>query len=149
MTIRVFMQNEAGSSQKNYHDEKTLAFHHSRLVSHAYPFPYGFIVGTDAADGCNVDCFVITNQALSAGSIVVCEPVGLMEQFEDGIEDHNVLARLPGDAHEIDGTVEAALTEHALKCFTHILGKRMRIGRFLGAAEAETHVRSHLERGAA
>ena len=26
MTIRVFVQNEAGSNQKNFHDEKTLTF---------------------------------------------------------------------------------------------------------------------------
>jgi hypothetical protein len=45
MTIRVFVQNEAGSNRKNYHDEKTLEFWRSQIVSHAYPFPYGFIKG--------------------------------------------------------------------------------------------------------
>ena len=52
-------------------------------VSHRYPFPYGFIIGTMAADECNVDCFVITKRELKTGGIVECEPIGLMEQIED------------------------------------------------------------------
>ncbi len=98
MTIRVFVQNEAGSKRKNYHDEKTLAFRHSRIVSHAYPFPYGFVIGTTAPDGGGVDCFVITDRELLTGQIIECEPIGLMEQVEDAVEDHNVLARLVGES---------------------------------------------------
>jgi inorganic pyrophosphatase len=46
MNVRVFIQNEAGSNQKHYHDEKTLEWKRVASVSSAYPFPYGFIVGT-------------------------------------------------------------------------------------------------------
>jgi len=46
--IKVFVQNEAGSNLKNYHDEKTLAFQSARHVSRAYPFPYSFVIGTTA-----------------------------------------------------------------------------------------------------
>ena len=48
MKIRVFVENEAGSNRKNYHDEKTLTYRNSQVVSHAYPFPYGFIIGTES-----------------------------------------------------------------------------------------------------
>ena len=54
MIIRVFVQNEAGSMQTHYHDEKTLTYLRSAPVAHAYPYPYGFILGTEARDGCNV-----------------------------------------------------------------------------------------------
>jgi inorganic pyrophosphatase len=145
MTVQVFVQNEAGSSQKHYHDEKTLAFRHSRVVSHAYPFPYGFIIGTDAIDGGNVDCFVITDRPLRTGQIVECEMVGLMEQFEDGLEDHNVLAKPLGEGGEVTGAVEAALTDHVLACFRHVDGNQMRVGRFLGSEHAEAYVVSHSE----
>jgi inorganic pyrophosphatase len=140
VTIRVFVQNEAGSNQKNYHDEKTLTFRRSRLVSHAYPFPYGFIVGTSASDGCNVDCFVITNRTLKTGEILECEPIGLMEQFEDGVEDHNVLARPVGESGDVTDVVEAALAEHVIECFRHRPEKRMVVGRFLGVSDAEVHI---------
>jgi inorganic pyrophosphatase len=89
------------STQKNYHNEKTLAFRHSRVVSHAYPLPYGFVIDTTASDGGGVDCFVITDRELRTGQIVECEPIGLMEQFEDGVEDHNVLAKLLGETSEV------------------------------------------------
>jgi inorganic pyrophosphatase len=149
VTIRVFVQNEARSNQKHQHNEKTLAFISSCLVSHAYPFPYGFIIGTDAGDGCNVDCFVITDRTLRTGQIVQCEPIGLMEQFEDGVDDHNVLARPLGESREVTDAVTAALTQHVLACFRHVEGKRMHVGRFLGPNDAEAHVVSHTESGAA
>jgi inorganic pyrophosphatase len=145
MTIRVFVQNEAGSNRKNYHDEKTLEYRRSQVVSHAYPYPYGFIIGTDAGDGCNVDCFVITNQQLRTGQIVECEPLALMEQFEDGVEDHNVLARLQDEAVIMTEHVEQALTAHVLACFRHVDGKRMAVGRFRSAGDALSHIASHWE----
>lgn len=145
MTIRVFVQNEAGSALKNYHDEKTLAFRHSRQISHAYPFPYGFIIGTDADDDCNVDCFVITDRPLRTGEIVECEPIGLMEQFEDDVTDHNVLARPVGETQRITAAIEVALIEHVLACFRHVAGKKMSVGDFRSALDAEAHVAAHLE----
>jgi len=144
MTIRVFVQNEAGSTRKNYHDEKTLAFQHSRVVPHPYPFPYGFVIGTDAGDGGNVDCYVITNRVLETGQVVECEPIGLMEQFEDGVEDHNVLARLLDESLVINEVMEAALTEHLLACFRNA-SVRIAVGRFLGQEAALAHIASHLE----
>jgi inorganic pyrophosphatase len=63
MNIRVFIQNEAGSHKKHYHDETTLTWKRTSDVSLPYPYPYGFIIGTAAEDGCNVDCFVITHHA--------------------------------------------------------------------------------------
>jgi hypothetical protein len=46
MRLRVFIQNEPGSNRKNYHDEKTLEYKSTKVLSRPYPFPYGFIVGT-------------------------------------------------------------------------------------------------------
>jgi inorganic pyrophosphatase len=49
-----------------------------------------------------VDCYVITNDQLRAGSIVECDPIGLLEQHEDGEVDHKVLAAIPGQDVELD-----------------------------------------------
>jgi inorganic pyrophosphatase len=141
--MKVFIQNEAGSTTKHCHDEKTLELRERRTISHAYPFPYGFVIGTEAGDGCCVDCFVITQRPLVTGQVVECDVIGLMEQFEDGIVDHNVLARLPGERSDVDDDVRRALAEHVLACFAHVAGKQMRVGRFLGADAAEAHVIAH------
>src|SRR5262245_52639789 len=129
MTIRVFVQNEAGSARRNQHDEKTLRYLRSDSIPHAYPFPYGFVIGTDAGDGGNVDCYVITNRVLKTGQFVECDPIGLMEQFEDGIEDHNVLARLVDESASITNDIKEALTRHVHACFEGA-GERVSVGQF-------------------
>ena len=57
--------------------------------------------GTRAADGASVDCYLITHASLLAGTLVECEPIGLLEQDEDGELDHKVLAALPGQHIEL------------------------------------------------
>jgi inorganic pyrophosphatase len=141
--MRVFIQNEVGSCTKNYHDEKLLRWLRSDRVSRPYPYPYGFVLNTWASDGCNVDCFVITQAQLSTGQIVECEPVGLMEQIEDGEEDHNILAGLVGEASSIDSIVEQQLTELVMHVFSHVDGKRVRAGRFLSKEAALEHLARH------
>jgi len=65
--MRVFIENEAGSFVKHYHNEKTLEPGGESRVSRAYPFPYGFVLNTSAADGDNVDCFVLTTERCAQG----------------------------------------------------------------------------------
>jgi inorganic pyrophosphatase len=90
-----------------------------------------------------VDCFVITQEQLSTGQILECEPVGLMEQIEDGEEDHNILAVLGGEASSIDSIVEQQLTEFVMQVFNHVDDKRVRVGRFLSKEAALEHLARH------
>src|SRR3989344_1377201 len=108
--MKVFIENEAGSDQKNLYNEKTLDYKKTVTVSRKYPSPYGFILNTTSGDGDNVDAFIITDQPLKSGKIVECEPVGLMEQMEKSWNeskgdrekvDHNVLAALSGDDQDV------------------------------------------------
>ena len=143
MTVTIFVQNEAGSNQKHYHDEKTLEWQRAVEVSVRYPFPYGFVVGTTSADGGNVDCYVITETPLKTGQLVECEPLGLMEQIEDGEEDHNVLARPLGESGVVDSEVRDKLTRFVEAVFAHVGGKQISVGQFLGPEAAAAHVAAH------
>jgi inorganic pyrophosphatase len=143
--IKVFVQNEAGSNLKHYHDEKTPEFKFTTTVSLPYPFPYGFIIGTTASDGCNLDCYVITDAPLRTGAIVECEPIALMEQFEDGVEDHNILARLTGESADITGETQRTLVHFVENVFRHIDGKQICAGRFLPVSDAEACVTRHAD----
>lgn len=95
--FKIFIQNEAGSKIKNRHDEKTLEYLGSIALNEPYPFPYGFILETATDDGDNVDCYVFTQQKLSTNTIVECNPIGLLELFENSESDHKILAVLPWD----------------------------------------------------
>jgi len=105
---------------KNIHDEKTLEFKGSILVARAYPFPYGFILDTTNEDGGNLDCFVLTNRPLNRGDIVSCSVVGLMEQFEDGEPDHNVLATFVGESVPLTESMKSKLRVFVSKVFSEM-----------------------------
>ncbi len=139
--IRVFIQNEAGSLVKHVHDEKTLVLRKRVRVSRPYPFAYGFVIGTTNEDGLNVDCFVLTSHRLSTGDIVECDPIGLMEQIEDGKEDHNVLAILPGDTTLVDNAIRSQLEDFVMHVFDHVKGKQITTGDFLDGIAAVELIR--------
>ena len=138
--MKVFIESQAGSDQKNLYNEKTLEYKKTVAVSRKYPFPYGFILGTTSGDGDNLDCFVITEQELKTGQVVECEPIGIMEQIEDEKEDHNILAKVYGDEAVIDDEIKSKLTEFVSHVFDHLVGKVVKVGQFLGKDEAVKYI---------
>jgi inorganic pyrophosphatase len=140
MRFKVFIENEAGSNSKNHHNERTLTFERAESVSRVYPFPYGFIIDTAAADGDCLDCFVITDRQLRTGDVVECEAVGLMEQTESGLTDNNVLARLLDEQPSLTRELEGVLDEFVQNVFRHDPSRVVSVGRFLGAGEAQSEI---------
>ena len=138
--MKVLIENEAGSDQKNIYNEKTLEFKKTVKVSRKYPFPYGFILETTSGDWDNLDCFVITKRKLKRGDIVECEPIGMMEQIENGQEDNNILARLVDEKASIDEKNKKALIEFISHVFDHLPENVVKVGRFTGKPEAEKYI---------
>jgi len=146
--MKAFVQNEAGSRVKHSHNEKTLELLGTSQVSRAYPFPYGFVLDTTADDGLSVDCFFLTEKPLRTGQIVECDPIGLMEQFEDGKADHNVLAVIHGEEVLVTKKVIRTLTDFVAHVFDHIPGKTMHVGNFLSRPGALKYITSHRDSAA-
>ena len=134
--VVVFIENEAGTCVKNLHDEVSLRHTGTIVVSRPYPYPYGFVVHTQNDDGDGLDCYVLTGRALRRGDLVECEPIGLMEQLEDGEQDHNILAALPGEPWPVDEAVRQALTAFVSHVFDDQPGRRVQAGAFSGAEAA-------------
>lgn len=141
--MKVFIENEASSNQKNLYNEKTLEYRKKVTVSRNYPYPYGFILETTSGDGDNLDCFVITTQKLKTGQTIECEPMGIMEQFEeeDLKEDHNILAKISGEEIVIDDNIKNTLTEFISHVFDHMPEKIVKVGRFLDKEYAEKYIK--------
>jgi inorganic pyrophosphatase len=139
--MQVFIENEAGSRRKNIYDERTLRYLETVDVSASYPYPYGFVIGTVSGDDDAVDCFVLTAEPLVAGTTLECDPIGLLEQLEDGEIDHKVLAVPAGAYATIDEAVVADLKKFIFDVFADVPNKRMEIGRVLGRDAAERYVR--------
>lgn len=142
--VRVFVENEAGSNQKNIFDEKSLQFQKSYTVSRPYPYPYGFIIDTQAEDGDNVDCFIITEKKLKTGDIVEALPIGMMQQIEDGKEDNNILAVLPDEEiTSASDTIKSQLTNFITHVFDHKKDKKIMVGGFLDKDSAVKYIHEH------
>jgi inorganic pyrophosphatase len=138
--MRVLIENEAGSRRKKTYDEHTLQLVSTADVSAAYPFAYGFVIGTRAEDGDAADCFVLTALKLSSGSEVECEPIALIEQVEDGEVDHKVIATPVGAKATVDDAAVQAIRDFAMNVFSHVPGKQMTIGRLLGPDAARAYL---------
>ena len=143
--MKIFIENKAGTDKKNLYNEKTLEYKKTVTVSRKYPYPYGFVLGTTSGDGDNLDCFVITEKKLKTGDIVECEPVGIMEEIEDGEEDYNILARLVDEEAAVNKKVKEALIEFVSHIFDHRVGKVVKVGRFFGKQEAEKYIHKCLK----
>jgi inorganic pyrophosphatase len=139
--MKVLIENEAGSPIKHLYDERTFELKSTRIVRRAYPFPYGFIIGTRSGDGMCLDCFLLTESVVPSGAILEVEPIGMFEQIEDGREDHNILAVRGGEFFEVTGEVQDRLKDFVLNVFGDVPGKRMTVGRFLGQEAALALIR--------
>ena len=140
--IKVFIEAEAGSSSKNRYDETTLEYLGTGRVALPYPYPYGFVLGTKAADGDNVDCYVLTTSRLCTGTVVECEPVGLLQQQEDGEIDDKVLATLPGQHAELNEDLLQVLETFIYGVFSWYPGTSVRVGKLLPREAALDHLQS-------
>jgi len=140
--IKVLIQVEAGSCDKNLYNENTLEYKETRLVSRPYPYPYGFIIGTSAADGDSVDCYLITHDELTSGTTVECEPIGLLEQDEGGEIDHKVLAALPGQDIEIGPGLLQELQDFIHAIFAKFPEVRVSVGPILPREAALRHIQA-------
>ena len=138
--IKVLIQVTAGSRAKNFYDEKTLEYKETRHGSQAYPYPYGFIIGTSAEDGDAMDCYIISKDPLKAGTIVECEPIGLLEQHEDGEIDHKVVAALPGQNVELDDGLLGELKDFIYTLFSQYPDMHVSVGPLHPRETALQHI---------
>jgi inorganic pyrophosphatase len=134
--IKVFIQAEAHSANRLRVNESTLQIQKEILLPMEHPWPYGFILHTCAADGDGLDCFVITHTPLKAGSIVRCNPVGVLELWEGSEPDPKILAVPDGESTELPGETHSTLSLFLFNLFTHFPDTILRIGEILPASTA-------------
>src|SRR5262245_42793795 len=140
MRIEVFIKNKWGRNGKNYKKEKPWDTRQRNLSRRLIPYPTASIFVRTRATAVKLTVLVF-----EMGQRVECEVLALMEQFEDGVDDHNILARLPDEPVEITDEVQSVLTDFVLNVFRHVDGKRISVGRFREAKDAEAHIRDHWE----
>jgi len=139
---RIFVENPAGSHTKIHHDEDRLVPEFEERVSAPYPYAYGFVVGVPSGDGDSLDCFVVSERPLATGEMVDCHPVALLEQYQNSMVDHDVIA-VPVDEAELIadldlGNIVNVLTEFIGKVFDHDPSRVLEVGELWDASAATT-----------
>jgi inorganic pyrophosphatase len=135
--IQMFIQVAAGSYDRNVYDERTPAHLETRRGSQPYPYPYGFVIGTSAEDSGCVDCYLITRDRIAPGTIVECEPVGLLLQDEDGEMAHKILAALPDQEVGVGPELLQELQDFIHSIFA---GYPVRVGPILSREQTLHHL---------
>jgi inorganic pyrophosphatase len=91
--VHVIIDTPKGSRNKyHYDEEKELFLLKSVLpVGMSFPFDFGFIPGTRAADGDPVDILVLLDQPATQGSLVIARLIAVIEaeQTEQGKTSRN------------------------------------------------------------
>jgi inorganic pyrophosphatase len=105
--VNVVVESPRGSRLKIEFDRKLGAFGVSRPLplGMSYPFDWGFVPSTRAADGDPVDAMLLNDVPTYPGVVIACRPIGMVEllQTESGgaPEVNNRVVLLPKwrDAH--------------------------------------------------
>jgi inorganic pyrophosphatase len=139
--VTVFVQNEAGTTTKNRHDESSLEHIGSIELIAPYPFAYGFIPDSSAADGDCLDCYVITEKELRSGDLIEAVPVGVMDLFENGQPDHKVLCVLVGQPQTVSPDQLLVLETFVRRVSKQFPHAGFELGSVLGQTQAMELVR--------
>ncbi len=102
--VRVVVEAPKGAVVKLKFEPQLGAFTVSRPlpVGSAYPFDWGFVPGTLAADGDPLDALVLDDHATFPGVVIPCRLIGVVEveqRSESGLRERNDrLILVPGEA---------------------------------------------------
>jgi inorganic pyrophosphatase len=92
--INVFVEIPAGSAVKYELDKDSGVIKVDRILHTAmvYPFNYGFIPQTHAADGDPEDVLLVSSVPMMPGSFVSARPIGLLEMDDEAGGDNKIIA---------------------------------------------------------
>jgi len=134
--MKVFIEQTCELNKKNVFDKETGEYSKTVDFHLTYPYAYGYILDTLASDGDELDCYIITDQKFAHSAVVECEPIGMVEYFEDEQADHKMCVVPVGEAGEVTEEVKKRLLEFDARYFESQPNKNTRVGDFLGKESA-------------
>lgn len=154
--LNVIIETPKGSGAKFDYDEKHGLFQLGGLLPQGstFPFNFGFIPSTLAADGDPVDVMVLMEEAAFAGCLVHCRLIGVIEAEqteEDGTTLRNdrliAVASHSREHAEVESLkqLSGALTgeiEHFFISYNQMRGKKFKPLGYFGPARAQKLVKA-------
>ena len=150
--FNVVIEIPLNSSIKYEIDKDSNTLFVDRLVSTPmhYPANYGYIPHTLCGDGDAADVLVLFPQAVQAGSVIRCRPVGVLKMTDEAGEDSKILAVPHDKLTTLYSNVKslADLPEVTLKQIEHFFehykdlekGKWVKVGGWGDVEEARAEI---------
>jgi len=138
--MKVFIEQNCELAKKNVFNKETGEYLETVDFHLTYPYAYGYIMDTLSSDGDELDCYVITDQKFARSAVIECEPIGMVEYFEDGEADHKIFVVPVGEAGEVTEEVKSRLLEFDARYFEGKLNKNTRVCDFLGKGYAVVEI---------
>ena len=139
--MKVFIEQTCEPNKKNVFDKETGKYSKTVDFHLTYPYAYCYILATLASDGDELDCYIITSQKFEHTAIIECEPIGMVEYFEDGQADHKMFVVPVGEAGEVTEAVKSSLLEFDGRYFEGQSKKNTRVGDFFGKGDAVVEIK--------
>jgi inorganic pyrophosphatase len=153
--FNVVIEIPEGSQNKYELDPETGAIFLDRVLysSEFYPFNYGFIPSTKAADGDALDVAVFLTNKVQPGTVIKCRAIGMLKKVDDGDQDNCIIA-VPIDKVDPrfkDISSLEDLPAHKLleiedffKNYKRLQNKTVNIQGYASLQEAREEVKKHL-----
>lgn len=158
-TIHVFIEIPEDGKVKYEVDEKTGMLMADRILftPMAYPFNYGYVLGSKAQDGDPTDIVLLASAKFIPGVGIKAKLIGMLEmEDEEGI-DSKLIAVPIQKVDPLFGTWNdiSDIPEHTKNKMKHFFdhykdlepGKFVKTGKFLGREEAEKILAEDMIRG--
>lgn len=151
--FNVIIEIPEGSQNKYELSPKDGAIYLDRVLysSEFYPFNYGFIPSTKAADGDALDVAVFLTNPVPPGTVVKVRAIGMLKKIDSGDEDHCVLGVPIDDPRYNDILSLDDMPKHKLdeiedffKNYKRLQNKSTEIIGFVGKIDAEKEIKAHL-----
>lgn len=142
--MKVFIETTRGSSNRTRYNEDTFEVKETFKIKYCYPYDYGFIIGTNKKNKDCIDCYVLTNNKLSEGTKLDCEPVCMIEMIEDSEIDHKVILKTADyedvDITEVVGTIKTFIK----KVFTQFPDVKIQFGEIKDKKQTIVYIHSNM-----
>lgn len=134
--MKAFIEIAAHTTEGPTFDPNTLEIIGNKTFHIARPYPYGCIIGTHAPDDAALDCYLLTENSIPAGTTLEVEPIGGVEFWDNGLEDHKIFVRELGSSIEMTEDVTNTLLAFSNAYFVNLPERNAKVGIFFDADAA-------------
>lgn len=141
--MKAFIEIAAHTSEGPKFDPETFEVIGMKQFHVMSPYAYGFILNTFAPDDAELDCYIISDTKLTAGSVIEVETIGGIEFWDEGVEDHKILCRKIGSDSILTETIKQNILQFSDAYFVDMPKRSVAVGKFFDKKAADDMIQMY------